>query len=136
VRLLREKLKPITPVSGETLKKLIDALDSPRFAEREAAEKALTELGEAALAELRSRLENKPSVEQKSRIEKILKPHEKPGTLPPAVLRQARAVMILERIGNADARKLLQELSGGAPEAAPTREAIRAMERLRFSRAE
>jgi hypothetical protein len=49
---------------------------------------------------------------------------------PPEQLRAVRAVRVLERIGNGDARKLLQELSRGADAAALTVQAKAALDRL------
>jgi hypothetical protein len=41
-----------------------------------------------------------------------------------------RAVEVLERIGNAEARRVLEALAKGAPEARLTREARTSLERL------
>jgi RNA polymerase sigma factor (sigma-70 family) len=126
VALLRDRLKPVTIDAG----KLIDRLDSPAFTEREAAGKELLELDQLALAELRSRLGDKLSAEQKTRIDAVLKQHAPPNSLPSVVLRHTRAVTVLERIATVEARNLLKELAEGIPEATLTREATRALERL------
>ncbi|MBO0700276.1 MAG: hypothetical protein J2P46_17890, partial [Zavarzinella sp.] len=64
VRLLRGKY-PLAPVpAAEDIAKLIAALDSPKFAEREAASKRLAELGRAAERLLRQALRASPSPEQ------------------------------------------------------------------------
>jgi hypothetical protein len=61
---------------------------------------------------LRNVLEGKPSLELKSRVEKLL---EKLESLPPAdQLRLLRAVEVLEYIGTAEARQLLESLGQGA----------------------
>jgi hypothetical protein len=45
-------------------------------------------------------------------------------------LRQARAIEVLEHIAIPGARRLLQKLAGGAPDAHLTRQAKAALERL------
>ena len=50
--------------------------------------------------------------------------------VPPEQLRAERALSVLERVGDAEARKLLEELAGGAPEARLTIEAKAALGRL------
>ena len=52
------------------------------------------------------------------------------GTLPPEELRAVRAVEVLERIADAEARRVLEDLAGGPPEAPVTREARAALQRL------
>ena len=47
------------------------------------------------------------------------------------VVRRERALEVLEHMGGAEARELLEELAKGAPEAALTREAKAALARLR-----
>ena len=44
--------------------------------------------------------------------------------------REARAVEVLERIGTAEARRMLKGLSGGIPEVSLTRDARDALRRL------
>jgi hypothetical protein len=45
----------------------------------------------------------------------------------PEDLRTGRAIMVLERIGSADARAVLEALAGGAPSARTTEEAAAAL---------
>jgi hypothetical protein len=45
-------------------------------------------------------------------------------------LRLSRGVEVLEHIGSAEARRVLQALAGGAPDAPLTREATAALRRL------
>ena len=60
------------------------------------------------------------------RVEDLLKLLQD-GIVSPDRLRQLRAVEVLERIGNPDAKKLLQSLTRGVPEAALTRESAAAL---------
>ena len=45
------------------------------------------------------------------------------------ILREVRAVLVLEKIGSADARQILRALSEGDPKALLTREAVDALRR-------
>jgi len=66
-------------------------------------------------------------VEQRRRIELLL---AEPGLVrSPELRRQVRAVEVLERVGGAEARRVLEALAGGAPEARLTQEAKAALAR-------
>ena len=68
-------------------------------------------------------------MEARERVRRLQRRIEIP--LPPSeLLRQVRAIEVLELIGTPDAKLLLRSLAGGAPEARLTREAKAAMERL------
>jgi hypothetical protein len=111
------------------LARLIAALDSKRFAEREAAEDELVRLGERCLPALKAFLAGRPSLEARKRVETILPLIEK---LPPrgGALRDWRAVRVLEEIGSEDAKALLRALAGGARDVPLTRESKAALGRL------
>jgi WD40 repeat protein len=120
------------PVAGpDEWPKLIAALDSPRFAEREAASKRVRELGRAAEGPLRQALKHAPSPEQVARIEALLAALEPPARLTADDLRAIRAVAVLEACGSLPARRLLSEWAerGSPPRLAD--EASRAAERLK-----
>ena len=87
---LREAPAPVV-----ALKPLIDALDSDRFAEREAAEKALSLQGEAIVPALRAAREKATSAEQRKRLDRLLDRHA-PFTADE--LRRLRAAGVLEVI--------------------------------------
>ena len=96
----------------------------------------IAELGMTAGAEVKflpaARME--PSAEMRRRINELLA-----APLPALqgeALRELRAVEILERIANADARALLAALAAGAPEARLTREAKLSRARLEQQRRE
>lgn len=126
VAFLSEHLRPAT-VDVERIRRLIGDLDSDRFAVREAATQALEQLGSEAHPAMRQALEAKPSLEVRQRLQALL---AGPKTVrSPAIVRQIRAVQVLEWIGSREARRHLQTLSDGAPEAHLTREAKAALER-------
>jgi hypothetical protein len=100
---------------------LIADLESDQFAVRQKAAQELKKLDLSAVPALRAKLKDKPGLEVSKRIDSLLQRAE---------LRIPRAVQVLEIIGDADARKLLQKLAQGSPEARLTQEAKAALERL------
>jgi RNA polymerase sigma factor (sigma-70 family) len=125
-RLLSARLKPVV-ADADKLKKLIRLLDDDEFATRDAALEALKDAGEIAVPYLRNALTAGPSPEAKQRIEAILNAYKGQS---PATARTIRATVVLEAIGNDDARKVLQAAIKGDPEAFATRAAKSALERL------
>src|SRR5262249_6375268 len=130
VTMLRERLKPIRAANEEIVRKLVAQLGSTTFAEREAATKSLRELGDSAIGHLREALKAGLAAEAKARVERLLAEAESQAVPPGERQRQVRAVAVLERINNDDARKLLTDLAAGVPEARQTREAAEALKRL------
>ncbi len=121
--LLRARLKPYPTAPAEETRPLLADLDGDSFERREAAVKRLKELGLHAEPALRAALKAKPSLEQKRRIETIL------ATLtesPPSSdnLRQLRALIVLERIGTPEARRVLEDVAKGPESARLTRQAL------------
>jgi hypothetical protein len=104
-------------------------LDDGRFSIRQQAAQELEKLGELASPALRRTLEKKPTVEVRRRVEVLLDLADAQH-LSPEGLRTVRAVEVLERVGNPEARKLLQSLSTGAAGATVTQEAQAALKRL------
>jgi hypothetical protein len=131
VPFLRNKVRPVPPADPLRLTRLIEDLDSSRFAVRRSATHELESLGELAGPSLRKALAARPSSETCRRIEQILKVHKTRRVYPlPDQLRLARTVEVLEQIGNAAARKELAALAQGASEVMLTRDAKGALERL------
>jgi hypothetical protein len=132
VPFLKERLQPVPRPDPTRLTRLIADLDNARFAARESATRELKRLGELAEPALRKALAERPSPEARRRMEQVLETHKgrrfKP---PPGQRRQARAVEVLELIGDPSARRLLEALAGGAPAAPLTRDARGALERLK-----
>jgi hypothetical protein len=127
--------KHLSPLLELTVRvdRLIADLDSNRFAVRAAASSALEKLGRSAASALRQTLREHLSLETRRRIEHVLAklaPEEDPPRHSER-LRISRAVSLLEQIGSAPARRLLQTLAEGPPPARLTREAKAALDRLR-----
>ena len=107
---LREKIAPtkLPTDIADTIAKL----DSPQFAERDAATKRLTELGSAASKPLKEELKTSDSVEVRTRIEQILATHH---TTSPDDFRAHRAHEILDILSTPDASALRSEWGKGEP---------------------
>jgi WD40 repeat protein len=119
--------------AGETvqLRQRIADLDSNEFAIREAASKELEKAGGSAEQLLRRALADKPSLEMRKRLEVLLNRLEQtPVRLSAEEIRQLRSVWVLEQIGSAEARGLLEDLANGEPEARITRDAKAALRRM------
>jgi hypothetical protein len=109
---LKDRLKPVAPVPAEQIAKLISDLDSDRFAARAKAAKTLEELDEAAEGAIRKALQSPPNLETRRRLELIIERIEKSGG---PMYQRLRAVAVLEHIGTAKAREVLQSLATAAP---------------------
>lgn len=130
LKLLREHVKPVPAAklpTAESIAKMLADLDAPAFAVREAAMKDLKRLGKLVEKELRATLETTPSPETKERIEKLLAAIIKPVLPNPT---EARAVEVLERIGNAEARAELTKLAAGDPASLLTQDAATSLKRM------
>src|SRR5262249_24321843 len=99
------------------------------FAVRATAEKELLHLGDLAAPALEQALAGKPSLELRRRAELILASLKEGAVNNPALLRSLRAVEVLERIGNAEARQVLTLLAKGT-ESRQSRVAQEALQRL------
>jgi hypothetical protein len=126
--LLRSRLLPVARVSAAVMERHVKGLASEEFAERQRASAALARLGELAEPALRRLLVEKPSLEAYRRAERLLARLER-GPLTPEQLRAARAVAVLERVGSAEARRVLEGLAKGAPGARLTEEAKASLRR-------
>jgi hypothetical protein len=131
VPLLKQQLAPAKPDPklADKLSKLIADLDSEEFTVREKAATELAKLGAPAEPALKKALTANPSLEVRTRIEALLDLLDK-NRWPRLPLQTWRALAVLERIGNDDARHLLKGLSEGDPLAPVTQEAAAAIERL------
>jgi RNA polymerase sigma factor (sigma-70 family) len=130
VDLLRGRFKPIAAaVDEQRFHRLVAELDGDDFRVREAASKALRDLGPAAEPQLRAALRLAKAPETQSRLQKLL------DALPPEssadTLRLMRAVQALELANTAAARQLLRDWAGGLPGALLTEQARAALGRMK-----
>lgn len=127
--LVKAKLPPVKTRDRAEIEKLIAQLDHEQFEQREKASKALAEIGQPATAALTKALEATRSAEKKRRLQELLDALNAKGPRPEMV-RPARALEVLERLGTPAAKQLLEELANGDPDAALTQDARAAVKRL------
>lgn len=108
--------------------RLVGDLNSDAFSVREKAAAELEKIGNAAIPALRKALAERPSLEARRRVERILAGVEGKEAL--VHLPKSRVVEALELIATPAARDLLQALSQGDPAARLTQEARAAQHRL------
>jgi WD40 repeat protein len=128
VPFLKEHLSPARPADPQTAR-LIAGLDSDSFRVRERATRELERQGASAVRALLQALGGRPSLEMRRRLEELLRKRGE-RRLPPDLLRDLRGVEALEHAATADARRLLEALSRGAPGDPLTREAQASLQRL------
>jgi hypothetical protein len=126
---LRRHVRPAATPDPKHLARLIADLDADAFAVREEATRALEDLGPPARPALRRALEARPSAEVRQRIERLLERPEG-SALPAGELGTWRALEVLEHIGTAEARRVLEKLAAGDAGARPTEGAKAALQRL------
>ena len=129
---LAKRLKS-APKADEQQAKSIQAwvkkLDDDDFDTREKAAEQLAKFGATAGPALQKALDDNPSAEVRQRVSGLLEKLGKPGSHPED-LRGVRAMEALELIASPEAKKLLEGLAEGAPEASLTREAAASCRRL------
>jgi hypothetical protein len=127
--LLTARAKPL-PAWTDTAEQ-IAKLDHPKYAVREEAARELARRGAVVEGDLRAARQTTASAEQRERLEGLL--NKLNFAVPPdgEVLRGLRAVWLLERLGTAEANKVLAKLADGAPGSRVTAEAKAALARLR-----
>jgi WD40 repeat protein len=127
VLFLSDQLRPITAPDAAKLARLLADLGDEDFTIRERASLELDACVETVVPALRKALERKPSSEARKRIEDLL--DNLSGWSPPR-LRGCRSLEVLEHLGTAQAKEVLERLAKGAPEAKLTQEAKAARDRL------
>jgi WD40 repeat protein len=130
VRLLRKHLKPAPgkALDDRAVKKAIEGLGDDNFETRESSQQALTAAAERLAPRLEKAMREAADLEVKERLRAVLT--KATGWPRPELARTVRAVEVLERLGTAEARKFLRELSAGNAEARLTMEAKAALKRL------
>jgi WD40 repeat protein len=114
VAFMQAHLQTVPPADAKTLAALIDDLDHPQFARRDAAMVDLVKLAGHARSALEARLKTKPSLEMRKRLIAILERLDAPIT-DGGHLRTVRGIEVLEWIATPGARQLLERLAMGAP---------------------
>jgi hypothetical protein len=127
---IEKALPPVSRAEPEQVKRLLKDLEEGNFEARQKAAIELEKLAELAESALRRVLSEKPSLDLRQRVERLLEPLESPHLTTPDRLRTVRAIEILERVDNAEARKLLKKLAEGASGALLTRSGRAALARL------
>jgi WD40 repeat protein len=135
VPLLREQLRPAREPDArnrQRIIRLVANLDNDSFSIRESATCELEALGKEAEPELRQLLAGSPAPEARKRAEELLQKMSRSHAplRSPERLRELRAIAVMEYVGTAEARRVLQDLAGGSPGARLTREAKAALGRL------
>lgn len=128
---LRKHLLPLRVGAEESRKQdaLVAELDSDDFATREKASKMLKDAGLRVEAALRRTLSKSPSLELRHRVLNLLEGIDRQKKL--HALQQLRAVEVLEHIGTAESREILEELTKGVPESRLTQDAKASLARLK-----
>jgi hypothetical protein len=116
----------------ERIARLLADLDDDEFAIREKASAELAKLGEEVEPCLRRALRQQPGPEVRQRLEKLLAQMRTGSAVNGRgeMLRGVRAVDVLETIGTAEARAVLEALARGTPISWLTEEAREALRRL------
>jgi len=130
VAFLSRHLGPVTESDAESIRRLLRALDSRRFAERQRASSELMKLAREWEPLLRGTLDSNPSLELRRRLETVLEAASL-WRWSPDMLRRLRAVQLLELIASPEAEALLEKVASGLPEAKLTQEARTALQRSR-----
>ena len=128
--LAQERIQVVPKASNADLDRIFRQLDSNRFKDREEASTELDRLGASVVGRVKARLEKNESEEVRSRVIRFLAKydHDNPQA---DELRVLRGVEILEAIATAEAKSLLAALARGEETAPLTREAARAMQRIK-----
>jgi hypothetical protein len=122
------QVAPVKSADRARVEKAIADLDSDEFPTREAASKALAEIGEPALPFLTNALQGTLSLETRRRLEQFVTMlTREPGL---DELRPLRAVQALELAGTPEARAALRAWANGAAGARLTEAARAALARL------
>lgn len=127
---LAKELRPVAKLQAGVRERLIAELDSNEASVRDTATRKLEDMDELAAPALLAAQKN-PSAEVRRRVKRLLDRLER-TQLNGKEARAIRAVEALEQAGNESARKVLQQLAAGEPEARLTREAAAALARLKL----
>ena len=116
------KIQPALLPDEKHLTALLGDLEDKRFTFRDKAIRHLERWAELAAPALRQRLDEKPPLESRLRIKRLLEKMEGPITSA-ARLQELRAVVVLEHAETSQAVRVLERLANGGPKARLTLEA-------------
>jgi RNA polymerase sigma factor (sigma-70 family) len=119
VPFLAERLRPVAAIDTQALAKTIRDLDSQEFAVRELASRTLARAGEPIAPALRQALESKPAPDTRRRMEAILAGLH--GAPTGESRRTIRAIQVLSMVGTPAARRVLERIASGDPDARETK---------------
>jgi WD40 repeat protein len=128
IAFLRTCLKPIPALDSKGINQLISSLTDDEPAVRERAGRELERFGDSIEPVLRRAQKSIGSIETRDRLENLITLAQARASL--ELLRDRRAIGVLERIGTPQARELIESLTRGFPEAALTRDARASLDRL------
>jgi WD40 repeat protein len=129
VALLKTQLHPVPLAESERINKLIEQLNAEEFNIRQKAQAQLLDSGLTSQPYIDRALNRDLPLETRQRLKAVLAKLT-PEHLTVERLRLVRGIELLERIGNVQARQLLQALADGSPGALMTTEAQAALRRL------
>lgn len=129
VPFLQQRLRPVPSVDEAKLNRLIADLDSDRFEARHKATQELEGLLNVAERQLRQVLTRNPSLELRSRVERLLARVESQAWSAQE-LQVLRALQVLEHIGTPEARRVVETLAKGAEGVRRTVEARASLGRM------
>jgi WD40 repeat protein len=127
IDVIDKRLKPDEGASEKEIRELIRNLASPKFTQRDVAMRRLKIIGTRSLPLLEEALKGSPDLETTRRIQELLRTVE--TTLTPEMLRDLRAMQVLEMIGTAGARTILTDIARGDAGAGKTRHAQAILDR-------
>jgi WD40 repeat protein len=129
VELLKDQLKPAQGEDAAIIARLISQLDSEEFAQRRKAFETLSKMGSQAHSALKKTLAEPSSLEVCHAAKELLE-LTAPGRLTPELVKQIRALEVLESAATPEAKRVIEALAKGAPGNRLTQEAQAALHRL------
>jgi hypothetical protein len=127
---LKDRFGPLAAVDATLIGQWVVDLNNNDFKIRDKAMHELRKVGESARPALEKALAKDPPLEMKKRIDQLLDRLE-PGRMDPERLRLLRTIQLLEKIGTAEARELLERFATGNPADPLTQDAVATLERMK-----
>jgi hypothetical protein len=121
-------VKPVPRETPASVRQLVADLDDEAFAVRQKAEEELEKLGPLAESAVRQALADRPSTEERRRLESLLSKVGEPTVA--RRLQWLRAVEVLELLRSPEARQVLAGLAEGSPDFWLAREGSASLEHL------